>query len=149
MKSSALGLVVSLALAACSRETGKAPEVHETGAPSAPRDAAAAAPAAGVSQQGRVVILDGDTLFLPGSTEFAPGAEPAIAYAAQLVGVGDGPTVIVAAPGADMARGLRLAQATAEALSYIGGVPFNRLEPRGVRDPLAGRRITLTPQPAG
>jgi len=148
MKSGAVVLVVSLVLPACSRDAGQAPEVHETGAPAAPRDAAAA-PAAGVSQQGRVVVLDGDTLFLPGSTELAPGAEPAIAYAAQLVGVGDGPTVIVAAPGADMARGLRLAQATAEALSYIGGVPFNRLEPRGVRDSLAGRRITLTPQPAG
>ncbi|UQV17101.1 hypothetical protein MU852_08870 [Brevundimonas albigilva] len=83
-------------LAACSPGEDAAPQVHQTGAPPpAALSPAPSGPVEGVVAQGDRVLIDGDRLFLPGSTELSPQAEPMLRRAAELIGTGDGPPVVV------------------------------------------------------
>ena len=136
-----------LALAACSDQPADPPEVHETGAPAAVETVSAApdASVAGVGGADSTVTLDGDRLFLPGSTELAPEGQAMILAAARRLGRGDGPVIRIEGRAAGEQAALRLAQSTAEALSYLGGVPFSRLEPHGVADASGARRVVLRP----
>ena len=95
--------------------------------------------------QGDRILIDGERLFLPGSTELSRQAEPMLRRAADLIGTGDGPPVVVIGRAPDQVQADALAKGAAEALSYIGGAPFSRLTPRGVADPAPGRRIVITP----
>lgn len=141
-----LGLASILATAACSPGDDAAPQVHETGAPPpAALSPAPSGPVEGVMAQGDRILIDGERLFLPGSTELSPQAEPMLRRAADLIGTGDGPPVVVIGRAPDQVQADALAKGAAEALSYIGGAPFSRLTPRGVADPAPGRRIVITP----
>ncbi|WP_292069700.1 hypothetical protein [Brevundimonas sp. UBA7534] len=144
-----LGLASILATAACSPGDDAAPQVHETGAPPpAALSPAPSGPVEGVMAQGDRILIDGERLFLPGSTELSPQAEPMLRRAADLIGTGDGPPVVVIGRAPDQVQADALAKGAAEALSYIGGAPFSRLTPRGVADPAPGRRIVITPASA-
>ena len=144
-----LGLASILATAACSPGDDAAPQVHETGAPPpAALSPAPSGPVEGVVAQGDRILIDGERLFLPESTELSPQAEPMLRRAADLIGTGDGPPVVVTGRAPDPIQADALAKSAAEALSYIGGAPFSRLTPRGVVDPAAGRRIEITPASA-
>ena len=144
-----LGLASILATAACSPGDDAAPQVHETGAPPpAALSPAPSGPVEGVVAQGDRILIDGERLFLPGSTELSPQAEPMLRRAADLIGPGDGPPVVVTGRAPDPIQADALAKSAAEALSYIGGAPFSRLTPRGVADPAPGRRIVITPASA-
>ena len=137
-----------LLAAACSRDEGRPAEVHETGAP--PPMAVAPVPTGavdGVRAEGAAVIIDGDRLFQPDTTELSPEAEAMLRRAAELIGPGDGPMIVVSSHGPDQIQADTLAKSAAEALSYVGGLPFSRLEPRGVVDATPGRRIVLTTRP--
>ncbi|MCV0414583.1 MAG: hypothetical protein K5831_06840 [Brevundimonas sp.] len=142
-------LAYVVALAACSPGEEAAPQVHQTGAPPpAALSPAPSGPVEGVVAQGDRVLIDGDRLFLPGSTELSPQAEPMLRRAAELIGTGDGPPVVVTGRAPDPIQADALAKGAAEALSYIGGAPFSRLTPRGAVDPAPGRRIVITPASA-
>lgn len=139
---------VALLAAACSRDEGRPAEVHETGAP--PPMAVAPVPTGpvdGVSAEGAAVIIDGDHLFQPQTTELSSDAEMMLRRAAEMIGPGDGPMILVSGHGSDRIEADALAKSAAEALSYVGGLPFSRLQPRGVVDATPGRHIVLTTQP--
>ncbi len=134
-----------LLLAACSGEKEKPPQVHEAGAPSAAMAAAPTGPVEGVATREATVVLDGDRLFQPGTTELSAEAEPMLLKAAALA-PGDGP-LVVSAYGADPGKAMQTAKAAMEALSYVGGLYFSRLEPQAVVDAAQGRRIVVAMRP--
>lgn len=138
-------VVALLLLAACSGENEKPPQVHEAGAPPVAVAAAPTGPVEGVTQRGATVVLDGDRLFQPGTTELSVEAESMLLKAAALA-PRDGP-LVVSAYGADPGQAMQTAKAAMEALSYVGGLSFSRLEPQAVVDPTQGRRIVVAPRP--
>ncbi|WP_395945715.1 hypothetical protein [Brevundimonas sp.] len=134
-----------LMLAACSGEKEKPPQVHEAGAPPAVVAAAPTGPVEGVTLNAATVVLDGDRLFQPGTTELSAGAEPMLLKAAALAPRGG--ALVVSAYGADPGQAMQTAKAAMEALSYVGGLSFSRLQPQAVVDPTQGRRIVVAARP--
>jgi hypothetical protein len=136
-----------LLLTACSGEKERPPQVHEAGAPPAATARAPTGPVEGVTMSEATVVLDGDRLFQPGTNELSVEAEPMLLKAAALA-PRDGPLAVFAY-GPTEGEAIQTAKAAMEALSYVGGLSFSRLEPHAVVDAAQGRRIGVAARPSG